>query len=214
MKISSIDHELLLKLEGNGYSGIDLAKSILGESKYISPFLMGSISTDKIISGLNIEIAKNDDLISTAIEIAKEAHKDQKRWDGTPYIYHPIMVANIALDFYLRETEEPNFTDANNILITAIGHDLEEDTKVSAKEYVEFLAKKGLTAKSQLLIFQSLNALNKNFNPNYLEFTLAAKKYVYSRYVKRADLTHNVSDIKKGSMKDKYLMALYILENE
>ncbi|MCH7512027.1 MAG: hypothetical protein IIB19_06655, partial [Chloroflexi bacterium] len=55
---------------------------------------------------------------NTANEIAETAHKGQKRWDGTPYIWHPRRVAGVV-----RDTVEHAET-------VALLHDVIEDTKV------------------------------------------------------------------------------------
>lgn len=59
--------------------------------------------------------------IKKAYDIAKEAHKDQKRRSGEPYIMHPVAVAEILF----------NFGMDNECIISALLHDVVEDTKVS-----------------------------------------------------------------------------------
>ena len=41
---------------------------------------------------LNVDMA----LIDRAVDYAREKHKDQKRKDGSPYIIHPLAVAEIV----------------------------------------------------------------------------------------------------------------------
>lgn len=69
----------------------------------------------------------SDDLfrIKQAFELAKEAHKNQKRKTGEPYILHPIAVANIAA--------EELMLDANPV-IAAFLHDVVEDTDYSVED--------------------------------------------------------------------------------
>ena len=38
------------------------------------------------------------ELIHRAVEYAREKHKDQKRKDGSPYIIHPLAVAEIVAE--------------------------------------------------------------------------------------------------------------------
>lgn len=59
--------------------------------------------------------------IKQAYDIAKEAHQNQKRRSGEPYIMHPVAVAQILL----------NFGMDNECIISALLHDVVEDTKVS-----------------------------------------------------------------------------------
>ena len=60
-------------------------------------------------------------LIDDAIAYATEKHKNQKRKDGSPYIIHPLAVAEIVAEMQLD-------TDA---ILGAILHDCIEDTDVS-----------------------------------------------------------------------------------
>ena len=40
-------------------------------------------------------------MIDRAVEYAREKHKDQKRKDGSPYIIHPLAVAEIVAEMGL-----------------------------------------------------------------------------------------------------------------
>ena len=60
------------------------------------------------------------EMVDKAFYFACEAHKDQRRRSGEPYIYHPIEVATIAAhDIGLGRTS----------IICALLHDVVEDTK-------------------------------------------------------------------------------------
>lgn len=154
-----------------------------------------------------------------ALDFATNAHTGQTRWDkNVPYITHPIEVARIAEEKWRAESEGSNskkFIDlwADCIYIVGIGHDIEEDTNFWARQYLDiFIGDFDFSYIEKML--HSLNCLNKNNYSNYLDFVLAAKNNDFARYVKLADITHNLSDTKKkGSMMDKYLLAKYILEN-
>ena len=68
----------------------------------------------------------SDDLtmIERAYRIAKEAHKEQKRKSGEPYIIHPLCVAIILADLELdKET-----------IAAGILHDIVEDTEMTEEE--------------------------------------------------------------------------------
>ena len=60
-------------------------------------------------------------LIRQAVEYAQEKHKEQKRKDGSPYIIHPLAVAQIVAEIGL---------DVDAIL-GALLHDCIEDTDAS-----------------------------------------------------------------------------------
>ncbi len=57
--------------------------------------------------------------IEKAYKIAKDAHKDQKRRSGEPYIMHPVAVARILLKLGMD----------NECIIAALLHDVVEDTE-------------------------------------------------------------------------------------
>ena len=66
----------------------------------------------------------NTDMIYIAYRLAKDAHKDQRRKSGAPYIEHPVQVAYIASQFNL---------DATTIT-AALLHDVVEDTPYTAED--------------------------------------------------------------------------------
>ena len=65
--------------------------------------------------------------IDRAFSIADEAHKQQKRRSGEPYIIHPLAVAVILADMGM---------DTDSIC-AALLHDVVEDTPTTAKEIKE-----------------------------------------------------------------------------
>ena len=64
------------------------------------------------------------ELIDRAVDYARNKHKDQKRKDGSPYIIHPLAVAEIVTEMGLD-------TDA---ILGAVLHDCIEDTDASHDE--------------------------------------------------------------------------------
>ena len=95
------------------------------------------MSTEPITSGepeelfqtLVTDIRKyhpSDDLSSVlrAYEIAREAHKDQRRRSGEPYIIHPLCVAIILAELELDKES----------IIAAIRHDVVEDTSMTLED--------------------------------------------------------------------------------
>ncbi len=131
---------------------------------------------------------RDDELYDAALKLATEAHEGQKRWGGEPYITHPIAVAQMinTSDMYARAV--------------ALLHDVIEDTTVT---YMDILSA-GFPVE---VAFAVLN-ISKQKNDSYAEYISRVAHDDISRKVKKVDIQHNLTNLKKGSMKDKYLLAL------
>ena len=133
-----------------------------------------------------------NDLYLRAITLATKAHDGQKRWDGSPYINHPVAVAE-SVDTILEK-------------ILAVLHDVIEDG--SPEIVTEFKN----TFPSW--VYDGVSLLSKQPGDDYFTFIMRLIKrgYVEVINVKIADITHNLSDLKKGAMRDKYLLARHLLK--
>ncbi len=60
----------------------------------------------------------DSDLILKAYQLARDAHKDQRRRSGEPYIMHPVAVAKILFEIGMD----------NDCIVSALLHDVVEDT--------------------------------------------------------------------------------------
>lgn len=131
-----------------------------------------------------------------AARIATEAHKGQTRWDKTiPYITHPQAVARSLIEEGYGEL----------YVAAAWLHDVLEDTSVTKKDLLD----QGVDFE----VVTAVWALTKTDEMSYLDYILMVGAHDIARVVKMADLRHNMSDLKKGSMLQKYELALYILNN-
>lgn len=131
-----------------------------------------------------------------AASIATKAHKGQTRWDKTiPYITHPQAVARALIQTGYRDED---------YVAAAWLHDVIEDTDVTAQD----LRDQGVDPG----IVDAVVILSKTPNVSYLDYILTVGGHWIARVVKMEDIRHNMSDLKNGSMKQKYELALYILE--
>lgn len=142
-------------------------------------------------------------IVEKAREIAIKAHQFQYRKDGvTPYITHPASVVAIL--------ERDGCSDL--IIASAWLHDVLEDTDVK----IESLIDCGIPE----IVVAAVDLLTRKNEMSYFDYIMS----IYSceslagqiaRLVKIADLKHNIScfDVKKGSLFDKYQLALFILTN-
>lgn len=160
------------------------------------------------------------DLVKLSLEIATKYHAGQTRWDkNIPYINHPIKVSEIAAEIYPKFYG--NCDSLDKLIVKCVGllHGVLEDCNVTHEQLYLELVDGECDYNNQriaLAIIENVRAITKNpekLVETYLEYILRVKSLPYSRIVKIADITHNSSDLKPGSMKDKYSLAKYILEN-
>lgn len=131
-----------------------------------------------------------------AARIATEAHKGQTRWDKkTPYISHPQAVARALIEGGYGEYE----------VAAAWLHDVLEDTQLCSAD----LRNMGIDG----YVVDAVEILTKREGMSYLDYILNVQGHPVARVVKMADIRNNLTDLKSsGSMRQKYELALYILE--
>ena len=139
----------------------------------------------------------NSDTLNKAYNFALEAHQNQKREEGVPYIIHPVAVAKILTDLKLDSAT----------ITTGLLHDTIEDTKVTyesvKKEFGEEVAKlvDGVTKISALETKASTDSKAENFR----KLILATSKDIRVLLVKLADRLHNMRTIHFVKDKDKII---------
>lgn len=121
--------------------------------------------------------------VRTAYELAKEAHKEQKRKTGEPYIIHPIAVARIVAE----ELE----LGANPVM-AAFLHDVVEDTQYTINDIrerfgddVAFLV--GVVTKQKKDKYDKSKQVD-----NYRQILASVQYDVRAILVKLADRLHNM----------------------
>ncbi len=133
----------------------------------------------------------NDDRlnIQKAFELAREAHKDQRRKSGEPYITHPIAVAKIcAEEIELGPTA----------VIAALLHDVVEDTDITLDELrQEFGDKIAIIVDGLTKLDSDRNIQNKQAE-NFRKVLRTLLVDVRVVLIKIADRLHNMRTI--GSM--------------
>ena len=122
-------------------------------------------------------------LVRNAYELAAEAHKEQKRKTGEPYIIHPIAVARIVAE----ELE----LGANPVM-AAFLHDVVEDTQYTIEdirerfgEDVAFLV--GVVTKQKKEKYDNSKQVD-----NYRQILASVQYDVRAILVKLADRLHNM----------------------
>ncbi|MCQ9636298.1 RelA/SpoT family protein [Chryseobacterium sp. WG14] len=127
---------------------------------------------------------ENNKLIRKAFDIALDAHKDQRRKSGEPYIYHPIAVAKIvATEIGLGATS----------IACALLHDVIEDSDYTYEDLKKIFGEKiagivnGLT-KISIMNHQNISVQSENYRK--LLLTLSEDFRVI--LIKIADRLHNM----------------------
>ena len=130
------------------------------------------------------------DSLSLALEFAKAKHKGQKRIGGDDYISHPIAVSEIVKNQGFDESYQ----------ITALFHDLLEDTDATEEEIVNY---------GSQVILEAVKLLTKKKGYNMAEYINAIKQNPIAFAVKAADRLHN---LQCAIITDEEFKRKYILE--
>lgn len=149
---------------------------------------------------------KTQDLerIREAYDFAEQAHHDQVRKSGEPYILHPLAVADIVVNMQM---------DATSI-IAALLHDVVEDTTVSLDTIREkfgdtcAMLVDGLT-KLERIQFRSKE---EQQNENYRKMFVAMAQDIRVIVIKLADRLHNMRTLKYQSEESQRRIAYETLE--
>lgn len=134
---------------------------------------------------------KKGEMLSKMLVIATNAHAGQFDKGGNPYILHPLKVM-----YYLKSEDE-------ELQCIALGHDLFEDTSVTAKDLREI----GISER----VIDGMYSMTKMPGQSYDEYKQSIFANKDAMRVKRADLRHNtdIRRLKGVSEKDIARMAKY-----
>ena len=148
----------------------------------------------------------NMQLIELAVQYANEKHKFQKRKDGSPYIIHPLAVAEIVAEMGLD-------TDA---VLGAILHDCIEDTDASHDEIAKLFGPtvaelvEGVTKLTKV----DFTSQEEKQMENLRKMFMAMSKDIRVVLIKIADRLHNMRTMqyqtpKKQISKSRETMDIY-----
>ncbi len=149
---------------------------------------MPDAAFEKLIETVKSYSPKADlDKIKSAYELAYEAHKDQKRISGTPYISHPLAVATIVADMQL---------DVDSIC-AALLHDVVEDTTYSREDIKEKFGEQvailvdGVTKLDKIEFSSKEERDMENLRKMFLAMAYDIRVII----IKFADRIHNMSTL-------------------
>ena len=131
-----------------------------------------------------------EEKVGHALTFAREKHKGQKRIGGEEYITHPMAVCEMVKNQGLDETYQ----------ITALFHDLLEDTNATEEEILRYSNEDVLTA---------VKLLTKRKGYVMAEYIAGIKNNALAFAVKTADRLHN---LRCATVADDEFKRKYILE--
>jgi len=146
------------------------------------------INSEQLLSKIQSynKFSSNEPL-SKAYNFAIEAHKNQRRMSGAPYVVHPVAVADILAELKLDSAT----------IITGLLHDTIEDTKTTYSLVLKEFGKEvadlvdGVTKISAL----EEKAADSSQAENFRKLILATSKDIRVLLVKIADRLHNMRTI-------------------
>lgn len=164
----------------------EVEKSVKAMEDFTSP----EILYNELITGVRRYHPSGDiHMIEKAYNIAAEAHKDQRRKSGEPYIIHPLCVAIILADLEMdKET-----------IVAGILHDVVEDTVMTTEEITEVFGAEvallvdGVTKLGQLSYSKDKLEVQAE---NLRKMFLAMAKDIRVILIKLADRLHNMRTLK------------------
>ena len=115
------------------------------------------------------------DMIDRAYRLAEEAHGNQVRHSGAPYVSHPIAAACILVELGM---------DSESI-VAGLLHDVVEDTSVTMEELEQEFPKE---------VTEAVRLLTRKKEMPYLDYIRPIRENPLARKVKLADLEHNLDD--------------------
>lgn len=131
--------------------------------------------------------------------MAEEAHKGQKRDEGTPYITHIVEVVKILKDEFM--------FDSYDYLTVAALHDVVEDTEYTYEDIKE---------RFGTIIADYVNVLTKKDGQTMDQYIEGIHNFTYSNQVsmiKLADRLHNLRSL-LNIQNNRKKLEKYILETE
>ena len=130
-------------------------------------------------------------LIRRAFDVAVDAHKDQRRKTGEPYIYHPIAVAKIV-------AEEIGLGATS--IACALLHDVVEDSEYTSEDLEKIFGEKIARIVSGLTKISVMNHQNISVqSENYRKLLLTLSEDFRVILIKIADRLHNMRTLESMS---------------
>lgn len=195
-------------LESSGRNPQILTQRQLGY--YLPVFYTNSMKKQDLIKRAAPHYSEEQQLkLAQAIDFATDAHEDQKRRSGEPYIIHPLAVADTLIEWGM---------DIDTVLAGVL-HDTVEDTDTTLEDIerlfgrdVAFLVD-GVTKVSQARAgMRNLESYLPQTKDNLSKLLIAVGQDVRVIIIKLADRLHNLSTLQHMSPEKQVKIARESLE--
>ena len=169
------------------------------------------------------------DIYDRALAFAELHHANDYRKDGkTPYMVHVNAVVENTRNIVLTESSAGSvqYQTLRAIMAVAALHDVMEDHRELTRRDLltalldpdeasltnEQITEENATIIDVLAAVLAITKRPKGEEP-YDSYVRRVAGNAWARIVKRGDLEHNLSDLPPGSMRDKYELTKWVLEN-
>ena len=169
------------------------------------------------------------DIYDRALAFAELHHANDYRKDGkTPYMVHVHAVVENARKIVLAESPAASvpYQTLRAIMAVAALHDVMEDHReLTRRDLLNALLDPDEASLTDdqiaeedatiINVIRSVLAITKKPKgvESYDAYVRRVASDAWARIVKRGDLEHNMSDLPPGSMRDKYELTKWVLEN-
>ncbi len=153
--------------------------------------------TKTFISDIKNSFKDDANIVLKAIKFADKKHKGIMRDDGTPYITHPMQVAEYVRQFKVSK-------NASMLYMAAVLHDTLEDTYTSYRELCETFSEEVASIVMELSTAKFAPLWISSGDGGKAEYLAKKMEHMtnYALYIKLCDRLHNLTTL-KGCAKEK-----------